>query len=331
MIHRLVLCDFGFKELTYNVNTIDKLTKGTTGTVVDFVGSPVTMVLIQFDDNDAGIETRNHYQRLANKFPDCTPIKQVSFEFSLGKIRKGHTAKAKIIQFPLTLAWSITAHKCQGQTIKRPNCLVTDLSTVFTSGQTYVILGRVQDITQLYISSFPEKCIKISEKAYLEAENIHVEALQYRESLKICNANLRIATLNMRSIQKHLTDILRDHHLLESDILCFSDTYVLPEMQVQIPNYQGYFASKGRSSGVAVFLKNDFDNTLCNEIYVDNDIQMVHLSFLKFELFAVYKSPQGSIQQLFSLLKSKIILNKQTFICGDFNIPGQKDFKVCIR
>ena len=49
------------------------------------------------------------------------------------------------------LAWAITAHKIQGQTIAKPLKLVVDLSKVFEAAQAYVMLSRVQELEQLII------------------------------------------------------------------------------------------------------------------------------------------------------------------------------------
>jgi hypothetical protein len=44
----------------------------------------------------------------------------------------------EISQFPLRLAWALTVHKMQGTTVKNPQPVVADISTVFYCNPTYV-------------------------------------------------------------------------------------------------------------------------------------------------------------------------------------------------
>ncbi len=53
-------------------------------------------------------------------------------------------------QFPLRLAWAITIHKSQGQTIR--SSVFVDLNTgTFEGGQAYTALSRVSDLHKLYL------------------------------------------------------------------------------------------------------------------------------------------------------------------------------------
>ena len=81
----------------------------------------------------------------------ATPIEKLEFTYSVSKKAYSTSSSAKALQFPLRLAWAITAHKIQGQTIPKPHMLIVDMSTVFEAAQTYVMLSRVQELQQLVI------------------------------------------------------------------------------------------------------------------------------------------------------------------------------------
>jgi ATP-dependent DNA helicase PIF1 len=61
-------------------------------------------------------------------------------------------------QVPLILAWAITIHKSQGQTIPR---LYVDLNRVFECGQAYVALSRCTDPSSLQVVGFNKDIVKV--------------------------------------------------------------------------------------------------------------------------------------------------------------------------
>ena len=64
-------------------------------------------------------------------------------------------------QFPLRLAWAVTIHKAQGQTINLLDC---DLQGCFEDGQAYTALSRAKDLEHLVVRNFSPRVVKASAK-----------------------------------------------------------------------------------------------------------------------------------------------------------------------
>ena len=101
--------------IIHNINTIDGLTNGARGKVMEIIAKEdrVRFILIQFDNPNIGIEQRRKFRHLPSisRHPDLTPIDKFHFSYTLGDVRKNHAARAMVIQFPLRLSWASTAHK----------------------------------------------------------------------------------------------------------------------------------------------------------------------------------------------------------------------------
>ena len=318
--------------LTYNTDTSDGLTNGATGQVTGFeeVNGKIQSVFVRFDDEIVGCNALEKVSLLQKKkFPNSVPIRIFKFDFSLGRLSKEHTAKATIYQFPLILAWAITAHKCQGQTVKKPNMLGADLKSVFAAGQAYVILGRVQDISQLSLISFADNCFRVSEKAKEESEKISLNAKNNIRDpwLNYMKNSVKIVSLNVRSLRKHRDAIIADTFFSTGDILCFSETSLNLSEKISLSGFQGIFCSKGKGSGVALYYnmgKLSLANwkSICYEEY-----QALHADFTSFEIIVVYRSPKfsDSSKKLFSSLKPVLRKRKPIFLVGDFNLGESPD------
>ena len=110
-------------KLVNNIWTLDKLVNGSLGTIVGFEWrndkngkAHVVTVLIAFDEITVGEMQRVKYPRESKKYEDenGTPIFISEQEYAMSSNSgKSHAARAKVIQFPLRLAWASTAHGVQ--------------------------------------------------------------------------------------------------------------------------------------------------------------------------------------------------------------------------
>jgi ATP-dependent exoDNAse (exonuclease V) alpha subunit len=108
--------------LTYNVNTADGLTNGSRGELMGVLKNEegdVTKLIVKLENPSHGQMNRESNPEIKAKYPGGTLIEKVSFAFSLSKSNKSNIASAKVIQFPVKLAFACTAHKIQGQTVKK--------------------------------------------------------------------------------------------------------------------------------------------------------------------------------------------------------------------
>ena len=139
--------------LTYNVATADGLTNGSRGTLIGTVRNEendIMSLVIKFENPVHGQMKRDLNPGLNAKYPGGTSIDKVSFSFSLSKSKRGSIATAQVIQFPIKLAFAATAHKIQGQTVKKPRKVIFDLESLFQPATAYVMLSRVESIDQLF-------------------------------------------------------------------------------------------------------------------------------------------------------------------------------------
>ena len=105
--------------LIFNVNTIDNLVNGATGSVLGFEKNQdghIFAIVVQFDQDDCGVEQRRAYKKISEKYQakNGTPIfKQTLEYYKQRKSGRSHSIRAKVIQFPLALAYGSTAHRMQ--------------------------------------------------------------------------------------------------------------------------------------------------------------------------------------------------------------------------
>ena len=136
-----------------------------------------------------------------------------------------------------------------------------DINSTFGKGQAsqaYVMLGRTENLQQLYISDFDENKLDIDPDGPIkETRNLKKRADEYIATDKWISTSsdtMKIAVLNVRSLKSHFSDIQVDSCLLKSDVLAFSETW-FPNQDFNPPELQGYrghHVMSGQGKGVSL-------------------------------------------------------------------------------
>ena len=311
--------------LTYNIDTCDCLTNGAFGEVLGFKlkkDKSVEKVYVQFYDEDVGRERRKNHVAIQNLFPGkkVTPIELIEFEYSLAKKKNGSTASATAMQFPLRLAFAATAHKVQGQTVKKPNNLVVDLRTVRESAQAYVILSRVQALSQLFIlESVCADKIRASTSAMEELDKMEENAKQ-NQDISMDN----IISCNIRSVKKNFGNFSTGSFLRKSAVVCLQETWLDPSTSTinLIDGWQQHSNSVGKGRGIITCFKSSY---IWEKDVNKPNYQMTKISSESEEIINIYRSADANNLRFIEDLTALLDKGKDIFILGDFNICYARD------
>ena len=162
--------------LTTNVDVSDGLSNGSTGAVTNVIwdnaGNP-HIILVQFECSALGENACNSspYKHIS---ATSVPIHKGQATFM---IRGCKSCQASRTQFPLTLAWAVTIHKCQGLTLPE---IVVDMSPKkgrFSGGQAYVAFSHVHELCKLHIVNYSHEQIRVAEHAEEEMHRLHQDTL----------------------------------------------------------------------------------------------------------------------------------------------------------
>ena len=157
------------------------------------------------------------------------PIEKCEAQIPIKK--RSASPSIKRTQFPLILAWASTVLKIQGLSLEQG---VIDFDQrkqkLFGPGQIYTALSRVKTYDNLYcIREFKKSGIKVNEDALLEYERLKQNDLFSTITRStISDDTITVLVHNVKSLSKHVHDIVSDQRLINNDIIGFTETQINP-------------------------------------------------------------------------------------------------------
>ena len=140
--------------ITTNIDVTDGLTNGAMGKVtnivIDETTGKISTILVSFDSKHVGQEAM-HTSVYHSTNQNAVPIYQTQATFP---IHKKASRQATRSQFPLTLAWAVTIHKCQGLTLPEIFIDMTPAKGKFKPGEAYVVFSTVRTFDKLHIINY---------------------------------------------------------------------------------------------------------------------------------------------------------------------------------
>ena len=140
--------------ITTNIDVTEGLTNGAVGTVtnvvIDQTTGKISVILVAFGSEHVGQEAR--YTSVYNSINQTpVPIHQTQTTFPVDKKASFQAARS---QFPLTLALTVTIHKCQGLALSEIVIDLTHAKGKFKPGEAYVAFSRLRTLEKLHIINY---------------------------------------------------------------------------------------------------------------------------------------------------------------------------------
>ena len=326
--------------MTLNVDTSDGLVNGVTGEVIAIKrndADKVAVILVKFDNVKVGQRAIESSQ-WKTQYPDAVPVVRHQSRYDKAN-RKGATTT--IVQFPLTLAWAVTIHKCQGLTMDQVVVCLKGGAKLFF-GQAYVAFSRVKTLSGLYIIDFDEGAIKANPAIHSEMLDMRNKKLppQIKPVLLTKNKDewLTMGHLNIRYFLEKVKDLTcpaeaEIYH--ETDVMCFTETYLTHDHNIQrfldfydfvqfrqdVPNEQDHQDQHGILICVSPRLHPN-ELTLLKVDNLESKVVVIETSKSRLVICTVYRKPSLSMNLFVDLLAKLLNLlpdNVPTVILGDFN------------
>ena len=181
----------------------------------------------------------------------------------------------------------------------------------------YVILGRSEDINDLYIAGdFDPKHIKCEPASMIEAERLDLISLQrLAQQRELEKSSIKISYLNVRSLREHYQDVVKDPLLMNSDILGLGETWLHEGETADIPNYYATYVNSGKGKGLSAFCKSGLFTIILQE----SDASGLFVSHDRLDVVFLYLSHNFKWSTVMEFLENVISPVKATVLMGDLN------------
>ena len=214
--------------ITMNIDVADGLTNGAMGTVtnvvIDQTTEKMSVILVAFDSEHVRQETR--YTSVYNStHQNAVPIHHTQATFTYDKKASFQATRT---QFPLTLAWAVTIHKCQGLTLSEIIIDMTPAKGKFRPGEAYVAFSRVRTLQKLHMIIYTQKQICVSEHVEKEMKRLRKNILPQMPSYLFHDVpqGVKLLHINIGNFNKKIEDMKNDHMFQDADIISLNETHL---------------------------------------------------------------------------------------------------------
>ena len=221
------------------------------------------------------------------------------------------------------MAFAITSHKIQGQTIPWPIKVALDLDSIFEDAQAHVMLSRAQQISQIYIlNRLDEGKIRTSKIGLAETERLAAISVNTNPS-PWCKENknhVKLVSFNCAGLQAHFRDLQVDNMIGKGDIIHLIETSLDENDQspLTLEGYEVHLTSVGKGKGIATYYKpNIFKH---EKDFKRSNMQITKYTSRYLDAINVYRSYNGNTAELLDQLVQMLTPGMPVIITGDFNI-----------
>ena len=326
--------------LTVNIDIADRLINGQIGTIKHIscdLNGQILKIYVKFDDVNAGIK-KIDTDSLAKQHK-WVPIERAEANIVI-RVNKDSSPVIKRTQFPLMLAWACTVHKVQGLSLNKAVISFQLLKQKsFNSGQMYVALSRVTSLNGLFLTGeYKSSVFKADPRALNEYERMRKESVlePLYNTNTTADSTLTITLFNTRSLHRHAIDISHDPVLLNTDVLCLTETQLLPNYPTNnIPGILSNFSYLHNNS-------NDKYQSIsfCYKAHVEivNHHSSTGMSVVEFKktsflpdpitIVLIYCKNNTCLTSFYHALSDIVQLDTVNVVLGDFNINAQDPAQV---